>query len=112
MSNLMNKTIAKVWTFASSSSSKTYETLQYTDGTTSCNCPGWTRRAQRTCKHTRAVDMDLADNQCVASQDYTSGVSVPTPVKTEPAPAPKKTEKKKPVSSSFQKPKVRKISWK
>lgn len=109
--NLMNKTIAKAWTFESSSSSKTYETLQYTDGTTSCGCPGWTRRAQRICKHTRAVDMGLADSQCISSHDYQTG-STPQPV-AQPIPTPatkKKTTKAQPKSSV--KPKVRKISWK
>ena len=106
--NLMNKTIAKAWTFESSSSSKTYETLQYTDGTTSCNCPGWTRRAQRTCKHTRAVDMGLADAQCISSSNYAQ-TPAPQPV-AQPAPKPKKAVKAQPKTSV--KPKVRKISWK
>jgi hypothetical protein len=52
----MSKQIAKVWTFASDSNpSVEYETLQYTDGTSSCNCKGWTRRVapdgSRSCKH-------------------------------------------------------------
>jgi len=38
----MTKPITKVWTFPSGSSpGKTYETLQYNDGTTSCACPQW-----------------------------------------------------------------------
>jgi len=59
------KLIAKVWTMPSSSNFCTYETLQYTDGSTSCNCPGWCRRmtadGQRSCRHTRMVDMGTAD---------------------------------------------------
>lgn len=58
--------IAKTWRFASSSGSNTYETLQFQDGTTSCDCPGWTRRLQsdgsRSCKHVRSVAMGDADS--------------------------------------------------
>lgn len=82
----MSKTIAKVWTFSSSSNkNKTYETLQYDDNTTSCNCPGWTRRVaadgSRTCKHTRLVDQGIADQECVSSHEYTqpAPISVPQP---------------------------------
>jgi len=36
----MSKDIARVWEFASSSNpNHKYETLQYTDNSTSCNCP-------------------------------------------------------------------------
>lgn len=71
----MSQPIAKVWTFQSgSNASREYETLQYTDGSTSCNCPGWTRRVAadgtRSCKHTRFVDQGRADRQCVASHHY------------------------------------------
>ena len=83
--SLAGKTVAKVWTMASSSSSKTYETLQYTDGTTSCNCPGWTRRVdkvtgERSCKHTKAVDSGRADAMSVAMSDYTSNAVSKAPV--------------------------------
>ena len=75
------KAIAKVWIFASSSGRGTYETLRYDDGTTSCNCPGWTRRVtpdgSRSCKHTRLVDMGRADDECDSTHDY----------QTAPAPA-------------------------
>ena len=52
----MKKEIIRRETYRSSSNaSKLYETLLYDDGTTSCNCPGWTRRVapdgSRTCKH-------------------------------------------------------------
>ena len=71
----MTKNISQVWTFASDSNpSQEYETLQYSDGTTSCNCKGWTRRlaanGSRSCKHTRLVDMGRADNHCQASHHY------------------------------------------
>lgn len=56
----MKKEIIGRESFESSSSSKVYEVLTYTDGTTSCNCKGWTRRVaeegSRSCKHTRAVE--------------------------------------------------------
>lgn len=56
----MTKPIAQVHFFDSSSSSKKYQTLEYEDGTTSCDCPGWTRRidtkGRRSCKHTRQVE--------------------------------------------------------
>jgi hypothetical protein len=68
------KTIAKAWIFPSSSGRGTYETLQYDDASTSCNCPGWTRRVAvdgtRSCRHTRLVDMDRADVDCVSKTDY------------------------------------------
>lgn len=54
----------------SSSGSKNYETLLYTDGSASCDCPGWTRRKVRSCKHTRGVDMGIADAMAVAVKDY------------------------------------------
>ena len=71
----MNKQISRVWTFASDSNPNIeYETLQYLDGETSCNCKGWTRRVaadgSRTCKHTRAVDMGIADQNCTATHNY------------------------------------------
>jgi hypothetical protein len=71
----MNKQITKVWTFTSDSNPNLeYETLQYTDGSTSCNCMGWTRRVAsdgtRSCKHTRAVDMGIANNNCRATHSY------------------------------------------
>jgi hypothetical protein len=72
----MSKDVAKVWEFASSSNpNNKYETLQYTDGSTSCNCPGWTRRVDatgnRSCKHTRMVDMGSAERESSAFHDYT-----------------------------------------
>jgi len=71
----MNKNISKVWTFSSDSNPNAqYETLQYVDGTTSCGCMGWTRRVAgdgtRSCKHTRYVDMGIADQHATATHDY------------------------------------------
>jgi hypothetical protein len=71
----MKTKIARVWTFPSDSNPNVnYETLQYEDGATSCNCKGWTRRVaaegSRSCKHTRYVDMGIADQYCSASHNY------------------------------------------
>ena len=71
----MTKQINRVWTFVSDSNPNIeYETLQYSDGTTSCNCMGWTRRVavdgSRSCKHLRAVDMGTADRTCKATHNY------------------------------------------
>ena len=71
----MNKKISRVWTFRSDSNPDIeYETLQFTDGTTSCNCKGWTRRVAedgtRSCKHTRYVDMGAADRHSTATHNY------------------------------------------
>src|SRR5436190_10812861 len=79
----MSKSISKVWTFASASNPNVeYETLQYVDKTTSCNCKGWTRRVasdgSRSCKHTRYVDMGIANQNCTASHNYEPADERPT----------------------------------
>ena len=79
----MNKPIHKVWTFPSDSNPNIeYETLQYTDGSTSCNCKGWTRRlaadGSRSCKHTRLVDMGTANINSKASHNYESRKEIHT----------------------------------
>ena len=71
----MTKQITTVWTFASDSNPNVeYQTLQYADGSTSCNCKGWTRRVapdgSRSCKHSRYVDMGTADDHCTATHNY------------------------------------------
>lgn len=72
---LKGKIVAVCWVFRSSNGSGSYQTLKYTDGATSCDCPGWTRRVaadgSRTCKHTRMVDMGMADGACLSRKDYT-----------------------------------------
>lgn len=83
------KAVAKVWTFQSSSNGKvTHETLQYVDGSTSCGCPGWTKRVDRngarTCKHTRLVHQGLADRMAISMVDYAQ-------VRPAPEPKPKQT---------------------
>lgn len=68
------KVIATCYVFASSSNpEKTHQTLQYIDGSTSCECPGWTRRCVdgfRTCKHVRYIEAGLAAGHCVSKVDY------------------------------------------
>lgn len=80
--------IAIVWAFASESSpGKTYQTIQYTDGSTSCECPGWRYKRKvaaggaRTCKHVRFVDMGTADAHATGRKDY-------APVQGQPAQQP------------------------
>jgi hypothetical protein len=79
---IMGKEVAKIYAMPSSSGSKTYQTVQYVDGSTSCDCMGWTRRVQpdgsRTCKHIRFVDMGIADREAVSSQNF----ATPAPVQT------------------------------
>src|SRR4051812_20491405 len=71
----MNKAIQQVWTFRSDSRPEVeYQTLQYADNSTSCNCQGWTRRVasdgSRSCKHTRLVDLGTTNRHCSATHDY------------------------------------------
>ena len=65
--------IAKTWFFQSNSNpNKMYETTQYTDGSTSCQCHGWTMKKpgkERSCTHTRQVEAGLADRNCVKTLD-------------------------------------------
>lgn len=79
------KTVAAAWEFESSSGKKTYETLQYSDGTTSCNCPGWTRRVdvngERSCKHTRSVDMGTADVNAISHVNYIETRPIRKPIR-------------------------------
>jgi hypothetical protein len=108
----MSKAIAKVWTFGSSSNpNKSYETLQYTDGSTSCNCPGWTRRVagdgSRSCTHTRKVDQGIADQHATSFSDYTQKSSASQGTATSNAPA-KKNQTAKDVFSPAP---SRKVQW-
>lgn len=80
----MPSNIAQVWNFPSSSGTAQYETLQYVDGSTSCNCKGWTMLRKnaggvRSCKHTRSVDMGTARDTCTAHKDYRTQA---TPIET------------------------------
>jgi hypothetical protein len=75
--------IVKAWTFKSGSGGGFYQTLLYTDGKTSCDCKGWTRRCKngkRSCKHTRNVDMNMADLLCERKVKYNQSFGAKAPV--------------------------------
>lgn len=80
----MSADIRKSWIFASESGPSRYETLQYIDGTTSCNCRGWTRKVQsdgsRTCRHVRLVEHGMADQQALSFRDVAADKSRMEPV--------------------------------
>lgn len=65
------QTINQIWAFGSSSGGNVYQTIRWESGAVSCDCPGWTRRVapdgSRSCKHTRMVDLGLADQACLAT---------------------------------------------
>ena len=111
---MADKVITKMWVFASESNpNKKHQTLQYNDGTTSCGCPGWTRRCTaegyRTCRHTRSVDAGTADSECVSSVDYTKGktqTAVSTPVISKA-----KSKSKVTLEDTTEAPLKRKIRW-
>lgn len=83
--SLEGKMFAKSWRFKSNSDpTKSYETIQYTDGTTSCQCRGWCMKKEgkdRECTHTRMVEAGIADSHCVPNSiiDRTQGANVRTP---------------------------------
>lgn len=71
---MSTKQIAVCYFFASSSGSGQYQTLQYTDAATSCECPGWVRRVapdgSRSCKHTRTVESGQGAREAVKVVEY------------------------------------------
>jgi hypothetical protein len=77
------KQIAKTYIFKSSSGDATYQTLLYQDGSTSCDCPGWTRRVQpdgsRTCKHTRVVSAGMGYTALRVIDGAGNSAPLPTP---------------------------------
>lgn len=81
---MSTKTVAEVWVFKSSKGDRTYQSLLYTDDTTSCDCPGWTRRVanngSRSCKHTRSIDCGSATHDCEKHHVYVTKVAVNEPV--------------------------------
>ena len=81
----MNKEIAILFVFESESSpGKTYQALQYVDGTSTCDCPGWRFKrktlpdGQRTCRHVRDIDAGIARNHAVKVIDYATPAPRPT----------------------------------
>jgi len=91
---------AFTWMFGSKSnpSAVPHETIQYVDGTTSCNCFGWCRRVQsdgsRSCTHTRLVEQGLADGHCLSKIDHLKTKTKPKPIKLPPAPVVEEQEEK------------------
>lgn len=77
--------LVAAWAFASESNpGKVYQTLLWQDQSTSCDCPGWTKRVnkqtgQRTCKHVRFVEMGIANQHCQSWKDYTNPTATPKP---------------------------------
>ena len=111
---MSNKKVIKVWAFQSGSNpSKTYQTLMYEDNTISCECPGWTRRVaadgSRTCKHTRSVEMGMADTECITCKDLTKVKAQQSAPQTAAKPK-KKTPKKLKVADEPEAI-ARKINW-
>lgn len=93
--------ILRVVLFCSASNAnKTYETLQYTDGSTSCSCKGWTLRTTadggRDCRHTRLIRTQhyRVDPTFLTETHYYGGAPVAaadvptTKRKSKPAPPP------------------------
>lgn len=89
--------LRRTWFFASDSNrNKLYQTLEYDDGFTSCECPGWTRRnppGGRTCKHVRLVQCGfaLANHEAmnVVSHIQDDAASLYDPIREAIAPKPK-----------------------
>lgn len=84
------KTIARTFIFESDSDpDRTYQTLQYTDGTTSCDCKGWTRRnppGGRTCKHVRYVLAGLGNRHAISVVEQSTVTGGATPQRAMPEP--------------------------
>lgn len=72
----MSKQIAVLYCFKSESNpDKLYQTLEYTDGSTSCECKGWVFKrksvnGERSCKHTRYIDAGLATTYATSTMVY------------------------------------------
>lgn len=76
----MSKHSLKTWAFRSESNpKKVYQTIYWNDGTLSCNCPGYCKRSIRECKHTRSVELGMADLECEACTGSTKPKHRPTP---------------------------------
>jgi len=60
---IRNKEVHKIWKFETG-----YETIQYCDGSSSCNCVPWRRR--KTCRHTRMIAQDIIDLCSVSCNSY------------------------------------------
>lgn len=83
----MSTSVNYAWKFLSSDGKRIYETLRYTDGSVSCDCPGWTRRVgadgDRTCKHCREVQMGTANQSATSHGPVGCSACLPTQAGTE-----------------------------
>lgn len=76
---------------SSSNAGKSYTVCEVSDGTTSCDCMGWTRRnppGGRTCKHTQDYEQFLRplwNNLQTRGASAAASVAVPEPVVQAPA---------------------------
>ena len=65
--------VHKIWAFESGPGSISYETVQFCDGTTLCNCFGWKKKnsnGERSCRHTRMVSAGTADDLATRVKVY------------------------------------------
>ncbi|MDQ3830407.1 MAG: hypothetical protein M3361_14130 [Candidatus Tectomicrobia bacterium] len=52
----------RAWAMPSSRGTTVYETVLYTEGSTSCDCPAWVfhrKGGERTCKHIRQLAREI-----------------------------------------------------
>lgn len=77
--------VVSTYLFKSSSSDAIYQTLVWDDNRITCDCPGWTRRKIRTCKHVRLVEASpiLARQQAL---NNTPNLSAPASACSAPDP--------------------------
>jgi hypothetical protein len=106
------------WRFPSSSNpNKIYQTLKYADGSTSCDCKGWTMKRygqERGCRHTAAVHAGTADRECIpgTSLDMVNGINTTTRVPIRQIGNASSTKAFKALQKEREKIPARKISWK
>lgn len=113
-------TLVKTWTFRSNSNpNKTYETSQYEDGSTSCQCRGWTfaKNGVRSCTHTRKVEQGIADREALSVWNADAPVrapqrNLPAETKVDPRLAKVKKQVEKETDSFESFTPMRKINWK
>jgi hypothetical protein len=104
--NASNKSaVVRIWEFPSKSNPNRppWVSRLYTDGSTSCNCPGWTKHVDdnghRHCRHIETVEQEIA-------KFITSPKTGPVP-KSKPKPVPKPAD----VPARLTIPVVRKVQW-
>jgi hypothetical protein len=77
--------VVAAWATPSRHRAAIYETLLYADGRLSCNCPAWVyprRGKPRGCRHTRAVESQVADR--LAGRGAVVGGAPPGPAARAP----------------------------